>query len=65
MNLCSVDKMKDVDVRTVDLASLVDITEIKIDESMPKEERIKEYQIVYIYFIWSYPGFLVLKCGFE
>ena len=32
-----------LDVRTVNPETLVDITGIKIDESMPKEERIKEY----------------------
>ena len=35
--------MKNIDVKTVDPETLVDITQIYIDENLPKEERIKEY----------------------
>lgn len=33
----------EVDIRTVDLDSLVDIQEIKIDPNLPKEQRIEQY----------------------
>ena len=39
----SLEEMKNVDVRTVDPETLVDVTKIVIDESLPKEERVKEY----------------------
>lgn len=35
--------MRQVDVRTVDPASLVDIRGIVIDRTLPKEERIREF----------------------
>ena len=37
------EEMRNVDVRTVDPETLVDVTKIHIDESLPKEERIREY----------------------
>lgn len=37
------EEMKSVDVRTVDRDSLVDVTQICIDENLPKEERLKEF----------------------
>lgn len=40
MNL---EKLRQVDVRTVDPATLVDIGEIEIDRSLPKEGRQKEF----------------------
>lgn len=40
MNL---EKLRQVDVRTVDLETLVDIREIEIDRSLPKEGRQKEF----------------------
>lgn len=39
----SIEDMKNVDVRTVDRDSLVDVTQIVIDESLSKEERVAEY----------------------
>ena len=39
----TLEEMKAVDVRTVDPETLVDVTTIKIDENMSKEERVKEY----------------------
>ena len=39
----TLEEMKNVDVRTVDPDTLVDVTKITIDESLPKEERIREY----------------------
>ena len=39
----SLEEMKNVDVRTVDRDSLVDVTKIVIDESLSKEERVAEY----------------------
>ena len=37
------EEMKSVDVRTVDRDSLVDVTQVHIDEGLPKEERLKEF----------------------
>lgn len=39
----TLEEMKSVDVRTVDRNSLVDVTQIHIDEGMTKEERLKEF----------------------
>jgi len=39
----TVDEMKNVDVRTVDRDSLVDVTKIQIDENLPREEQLKEF----------------------
>ena len=39
----SLEEMKNVDVRTVDRDSLVDINTIVIDESLSKEERAAEF----------------------
>ena len=39
----TLDEMKNVDVRTVDRDSLVDINTIAIDESLSKEERAAEF----------------------
>lgn len=36
-------KMQAVDVRTVDKNALVDISTITIDDSLPREERIRDY----------------------
>lgn len=38
-----VEEMKNVDVRTVDPDTLVDIMTIKIDENLPREERVAEF----------------------
>jgi len=37
------EKLRQVDVRTVDPATLVDIRDIEIDRSLPKEERQREF----------------------
>ena len=37
------DELKQVDVRTVDPDTLVDIKEIEIDRTLPKGERIQEF----------------------
>ena len=39
----TVEEMKNVDIRTVDPETLVDVTKIEIDESLPKEERFREF----------------------
>lgn len=39
----NIEEMKAVDVRTVDPETLVDVTKIKIDESLSKEERVAEF----------------------
>lgn len=39
----TLEEMRLVDVRTVDRDSLVDVTQVHIDEGLPKEERLKEF----------------------
>lgn len=39
----TIEQMKYVDVRTVDPKTLVDRSQLKIDESLPREERLKQY----------------------
>lgn len=39
----SIEEMKNVDARTVDRDSLVDINEIVIDDSLPPKERAEEF----------------------
>lgn len=39
----TIEEMKAVDVRTVDPETLVDVSKIKIDESLSKEERVAEF----------------------
>lgn len=39
----TIEEMKSVDVRTVDPKTLVDVTTIKIDENLSKEERVAEF----------------------
>lgn len=39
----TLEEMKSVDVRTVDRDSLVDVMQVHIDESLSKEERLKEF----------------------
>lgn len=36
-------KMKNVDIKTVDVESLKDIRDVKIDPDLPREERIKSF----------------------
>ena len=39
----TVEEMKAVDIRTVDKDVLVDIRDVKIDRTLPKEERIRSF----------------------
>lgn len=39
----TLEEMRSVDVRTVDRDSLVDVTQVHIDEDLSKEERLKEF----------------------
>ena len=39
----TLEEMKNVDPHTEDMDSLVDINDVHIDESLPKEERMKEF----------------------
>lgn len=39
----TVDEMKNVDVRTVSRDDLVDIRDVQIDRSLPKEERVRSF----------------------
>ena len=61
----SLEEMKNIDVRTVDQETLVDVTKIVIDESLPKEERVKEYlrQVKNPYCFKV--GDVVVKCSYS
>lgn len=37
------EEMKNVDVRTVDVHTLEDIDQVKVDKSLPKEERMLDF----------------------
>lgn len=39
----TVDEMKNVDVRTVSRDDLVDIRDVHIDRTLPKEERVRSF----------------------
>ena len=39
----TVDEMKSVDIRTVDREELVDIRDVRIDRTLPKEERVRSF----------------------
>lgn len=39
----NLESLRQVDVRTVDPTTLVDIREIKIDKDLPREQRIEEF----------------------
>lgn len=39
----TVDKMKNVDIRSVDRGELVDIRDVSIDRTLPKEERVRSF----------------------
>ena len=41
--MMTVEEMKAVDIRTVDKDTLVDIRDVKIDRSLPKEDRIRSF----------------------
>lgn len=36
-------QMKEVDIRTVDRESLVDIREVQVDERLPREQRFEDF----------------------
>ncbi len=36
-------QMKEVDIHTVDRESLVDIREVQVDDSLPREQRFEEF----------------------
>ncbi len=57
-------EMAKVDIRTVQLDELADINDVSIDESLPKEEKIRSYmeQIKNPYCFRS--GDVVIKIGF-
>ena len=61
----TVEEMKAVDIRTVDLETLVDVTTIIIDENLSKEERVKEYlrQVKNPYCFKV--GDVVVKCSYS
>lgn len=39
----TVEEMKNVDIRTVDRDALVDIRDVKIDRTLPKEQRLRSF----------------------
>ena len=39
----SIESLRDTDVRTVDPALLVDIRDVKVNTSLPKEDRLLDY----------------------
>ena len=39
----TIEEMKEVDVRTVDPDTLVDIDDVAVDASLPREERIRSF----------------------
>lgn len=42
-DMMTVEEMKAVDIRTVDRNTLVDICDVKIDRSLPLEERVRSF----------------------
>ena len=58
-------EMKNVDVRSVDLESLIDINAVSINTSLPREDRLLDYiaQIVNPYCFRC--GKTVVKIGFS
>ena len=63
--MMTVEEMKNVDIRTVDPETLVDVREIEIDEGLPKEERKREYlrQVKNPYCFRV--GDVVVKCSYS
>lgn len=43
MQNMTLSQMRDVDIRTIDPNTLVDLRDVKIQPEIPKEERIKEF----------------------
>ena len=41
--MIDLEKLKNVDVRTVDIDTLVDIRDVKLDRSLSKPERMKSF----------------------
>lgn len=39
----TVDEMKNVDIRSMDRGELVDIRDVSIDRTLPKEERVRSF----------------------
>ena len=56
IEMMTLEEMKAVDIRTVDPDTLVDIRDVHIDRTLPKEERIKS-------FIRQIKNPYVYKCG--
>jgi hypothetical protein len=42
-NAINIDAMRDVDIRTVDRASLIDLRDVPINTKLPRQERIADY----------------------
>lgn len=61
----TIEEMKSIDVRTVDPDTLVDISDVEVDESLPKDERIREYirQVKNPYCFKV--GDVVVKCSYS
>ncbi len=61
----TIEEMKNIDIRTVDPETLVDISDVVVDESLPKDERIREYirQIKNPYCFKV--GDVVVKCSYS
>lgn len=43
LTLEQLNELKSVDIRTVNRDDLVDLRDIKIDENLPREERVREF----------------------
>ena len=61
----TIEEMKNIDIRTVDPETLVDISDVVVDESLPKDERIRDYirQIKNPYCFKV--GDVVVKCSYS
>ena len=61
----TIEEMKNIDVRTVDPDTLVDISDVEVDETLPKDERIREYirQVKNPYCFKV--GDVVVKCSYS
>ena len=61
----TLEEMKNIDIRTVDRETLVDINTIELDDSLSKEERVREYirqvKNPYCYRV----GDVIVKCTFS
>ncbi len=61
----TLEEMKNIDIRTVDRETLVDINTIELDDSLSKEERVREYirqvKNPYCYRV----GNVIVKCTFS